>query len=1034
MTIRVLVVDDEEGMIRSYERILKTLKYEVCGTAGTYEEAVEAALGTSPDIIIMDISLGRSKSDGIDAAREINSLLDVPVIFVSAYGKTSDTERLLEPWSYGFIKKPFDLVEIQNSIEIAVYKYRTSKYERELLRRDSILRAVNSAATLFLSKRPFEESLGKTIELLGRAIGSGHICLYRNFCSTGNIVGAKPEHEWFDEERPEGSGDVSGKIIYDSAPPGFMDALYAGGIVRLPGDAVKNENCSVFCPEGFHMVNIPVFCGAFWWGFLSIETDSKQGSCSEIETEALVTAASILGSALNQKRMNDVLLRREEEYRSLYNMMRRMCDNVPDAMWVKGTDRRYNFVNRKFADSFLFAEDTVEPLGKNVEYFGKRERSARPEDACWYDLDKKSVGIDSSVLNDGEPVNIEQELSMRGVSGYYDVFRTPFYDDEGNLIGIVGCARDETMRKATENNLRELNERFKTFMNALPGHAFIKSPDGIIEYVNENPSLRDRIYTSDWVGKRESEIFGELDSDFMQNSDRRVINEGCQNRIEEIISVDGQRHIYNILKFPIESAGEKEQIGGIVLDITDRVNAEEMLRRSEELSSLLVNQMPVIVWTTGNDLRVTYGAGDPLKDLGITPETVRGKYIYDILNDESGDPESSPFDPASCFFGALLGESSEFECRIREKDFYIYVQPFRNNRGDITGTAGLAYDITDKKLAEKALLESEERYRTLVENIKVKIIIAQDGRIVYGNPCILEFLSLSSEELLGKKFSTYIVPGDLGFVEDLHRRRLSGETGLPVNYKIQCYSGNMEPRLHDLTTTVITWDGRPATLNFLIDIEDETKVKEELEGSLHEKTLLLEEVHHRVKNNLALINSLLMMQIRNIDHPEVREGLLMARTRIFSIASVHEALYRSDSISSIPAKEHFGKIGAEILGNYDPDKRLNLVIEGDDAELDLNIATPISIVINELMINAIKYAYPDEQEGVISIKFVNRGDSLVIILMDEGIGIPDDFTLEDARSLGLSLVRNIIVSQLEGEISLEKGTGTRWVIEIPFSS
>lgn len=1033
MTIRILVVDDEEGMLRSYRRILKALNYEICGTARNYDEAVKAACETGPDIIIMDISLGRSKSDGIDAAREINSLLDVPVIFVSAFGNTADTERLVEPWSYGFIKKPFDLVEIQSGIELAVNKYRTFKYERELLKRDSILKAVNSAAALFLSKEPFEESLKKTIELIGKAIDSRYICLYRNFGSSDEITGAKRSYEWF-APGYSGTGNSTGEdFIYDNSCSDLKDALYAGNIVHIDEKSSPGRECPLLPGEGT-AVNIPLFCGSYWWGFLSIGMSNGNSSCMDVEMEALVTAANILGSALNQKRMNDALLKREEEYRSLYKMMRLVCDNVPDAIWVKGKDRKYSFVNRTFAEDILKAEDTDEPVGKTVDYFADRERAFRPGDASWYNVDSDVREVDSKVLETGSEINVESEFHIRGKKKYLDVYRAPFYDDDGKLIGIVGCARDETGRKDIENNLRELNERFKTFMNALPGHAFIKSPDGIISYVNSNGSLDDGIYTGDWVGKKETDVFCSLDPAVIAESDQKALNSGFQNRIDKAVLPGGEERIYNILKFPVVSDDEGMLIGGIVLDITDRILAEESLRRSEELSSILVSQMPVIVWTTDTDLKISYAVGDPLKDIGFTQESVRGFSFREILGEIAGSMQISVDEAVKCYLAALEGESFDLECSYRGRELYIYVQPFRNKSGAITGTAGLAYDITDKKIAENALLESEERYRQLVENIKVKILIAQNEKIVYANQCLFDFLGVAPGELEGTDFDRFICPGDLGRVSDYHKRRLSGEGGLPVNYKIECFSRDREPRMHDLTTTVITWDGRPATLNFLIDIEDETRAKEELERSLHEKTLLLEEVHHRVKNNLALINSLLMMQIRNIDHPGVREGLLMARTRIFSIASVHEGLYRSDSISSIPAKEHFKKIGAEILENYDPGKRLSLEISGDDAELDLSLATPISLVINELLINAIKYAYPDGEEGKISISLNNRGDTLELRLRDEGVGIPGDFCLEDARSLGLSLVRNIIISQLEGSITIGPGKGTEWIIEVPLES
>lgn len=904
MTIRVLVVDDEVGMLIAYRRTLKALKYEICGTAQNYEEAIQAALETDPDIIIMDISLGRNKSDGIDAAREINSRLDVPVIFVSAFGNTSDAERIVEPWSYGFIKKPFDLMEIQSSIELAVNKYRTFKYEKELLKRDSILKAVNSAATLFLSKDPFEESLSKTIELIGKAIDSSYICLYRNFGCSSDIAGAELICEWSGPDNPCLRDSLAKEVIYDDSFSALKNVLYAGEILQIDENTSDPCKCLLFSGKGI-VVNIPVFCGSFWWGFLSIGMESGNESGMDIEIEALGTAASILGSALNQEIMHDALLKSEEEYRSLYKMMRLMCDNVPDAIWVKGKDRKYSFVNRTFAEDILKAKDTDEPIGKTMDYFATRERASRPGNGAWYTVDKDVLEVDSKVLKTGNEINIESEIYIDGEKKYLDIYRAPFHDDEGKLIGVVGCARDETKRNDIEHNLRELNERFETFMDALPGHAFIKSPDGTIIYVNLNNSLDDQIYMADWIGKKETEVFSGLDPEIITKSDFNALNNGFQNMVEIVSIPEGGERIYNILKFPVESADGGRLIGGIVLD------------------------------------------------------------------------------------------------------------------------------ITDKNIAENALIESEERYRQLVENIRVKILISQDENIVYANQCLFDFLGIPPEEFEGKNFDSFICPEDLETVVHYHRRRLSGDNDLPVNYRVHCYSCDGEPRLHELTTTLIKWNGKWAILNFLIDIEDENRAKEELERSLQEKILLLEEVHHRVKNNLALINSLIMMQIRNIRQPEIREGLLMARTRIFSIASVHEGLYRSDSISSIPAKEHFKKIGEEILENYDPARRLTLEITGDEVELNLGVATHISLVINELLINAIKYAYPDGIGGIISINLGYTGDVFEIRVRDEGVGIPEGFSLEEAKSLGMSLVRNIITSQLEGRISLGLGKGTEWIIEIP---
>jgi PAS domain S-box-containing protein len=365
------------------------------------------------------------------------------------------------------------------------------------------------------------------------------------------------------------------------------------------------------------------------------------------------------------------------------------------------------------------------------------------------------------------------------------------------------------------------------------------------------------------------------------------------------------------------------------------------------------------------------------------------------------------------------------------KTINTYVVPIEWNKRP--ATLNFLTDITEKEKYDDALKESEERYRSVVENAKINILIAQDEVLCYVNPSTAKFIGLSNKELVSRNFLDFIYKEDREKVIENHRLRLSdkNEKSLSENYIIRAYNFKGELRTLDFNTTVIQWDGKPATLNFLIDITDNIESTKLLQKALLEKTILLQEVHHRVKNNLALINSLLSMQIRNASSSDVADSLREAETRIYSIAAVHEGLYRSSSISSIAAEEHFIALGEEIISNYSPDFRIKLDVSAKGCELGLNAAIPISLVINELLTNSIKYAFKGREKGRIYIKMDCTGDYVRLVVGDDGVGVPKDFDLLNKQTLGMTLVRNIIIMQLDGTLELERNEGTRWIITLP---
>ncbi|BDI15633.1 hypothetical protein ANSO36C_14350 [Nostoc cf. commune SO-36] len=208
------------------------------------------------------------------------------------------------------------------------------------------------------------------------------------------------------------------------------------------------------------------------------------------------------------------------------------------------------------------------------------------------------------------------------------------------------------------------------------------------------------------------------------------------------------------------------------------------------------------------------------------------------------------------------------------------------------------------------------------------------------------------------------------------------------------------------------------------------KAQVKLKAALAEKEVLLKEVHHRVKNNLQIVSSLLQLQSQTLKDPEAIKVLRESQNRIESISLIHKNLYTSADIGQINVAEYIQNLAASLLISYQlwPEK---ISLETDISPLSLNVDQAIAcgLVINELISNALKHAFPNQQEGTITIILHNIGNKIELIIQDNGIGLPDNLDWRNTESLGLSLVHDLVTEQLEGNIILERNHGTIFKIE-----
>jgi two-component sensor histidine kinase/ABC-type amino acid transport substrate-binding protein len=215
-----------------------------------------------------------------------------------------------------------------------------------------------------------------------------------------------------------------------------------------------------------------------------------------------------------------------------------------------------------------------------------------------------------------------------------------------------------------------------------------------------------------------------------------------------------------------------------------------------------------------------------------------------------------------------------------------------------------------------------------------------------------------------------------------------------------------------------------------IRIEQELKTsKLELSDFLKEKETLLHEIHHRVKNNLAVISSLLGLQSSTMNDDRLKRALKDSQHRVQSISMIHETLYQSENLASIDMNTYLSKLSRSMVLNYSVGNKINLKIKSENIMIDAKQASSVGLIVNELISNSFKYAFPDERKGKIIVSIKKLDKELNITFKDDGIGIPDGFDWKNTKSLGLKLVRTLVENQLDGSIDMESKNGIKFIIK-----
>jgi PAS domain S-box-containing protein len=345
----------------------------------------------------------------------------------------------------------------------------------------------------------------------------------------------------------------------------------------------------------------------------------------------------------------------------------------------------------------------------------------------------------------------------------------------------------------------------------------------------------------------------------------------------------------------------------------------------------------------------------------------------------------------------------------------------------------LRRQMADFKSTEETFAQMKESHENFMKfflqtSIPTGLTTLKEGRFVEVNEAFLKLMGLKRDEVIGKTSL------GIGFITEENRSILFNELhkkGRVENLELQVNTKG-GALCHGLfNAAMMTFNNEKYLLTVMIDITDRKQAEEKIQSSLREKTTFLNEIHHRVKNNLQVICSLLDLQAMSSGNPDVIQMSEECQRRIRAMAKIHETLYQSKDFSRIDLGSYVRDLSIELCQSYKikPGK-IDLTIQTDKAVfLTIGKAIPCALILSELFSNTFKHAFPGEGKGRIMVMISQSATKKIeIIIRDSGVGLPGDVNIHQPRTVGLHLVNGLVKNQLHGHMEVRSDNGTEFRI------
>ena len=739
---------------------------------------------------------------------------------------------------------------------------------------------------------------------------------------------------------------------------------------------------------------------------------------------------------------------------------------------VRASDNTIVYTNPRF--NIMFGYEAGELEGRDISVINAPDADRTPNQVAEEILmNLKEHGIWS-----GEVLNIKKD----GIPVPCHASVTTFDHPQFGQVWIA-VHEDITERKQAEEALQQSEVRYRTLTETVPDiiarfdrdhrHIFINAAIGKI--TGNPPEF--------YLGKTNRDLG--MPEDLVAHWDTKlegVFVHGQPDTLEFVYSSAGKDRFFESLLVPeFSPEGQVVSVVSIARDVTDRRNSEAALEKSRiqlddamDLANIVYWELDVLLGLfTFNDRFYSLYATTAEREGGYTMSAQ--EYAKRFIPAE--EQELVAQETQKAIETANPDYVAQLEHRIIRRDgkvrtIVVRYSVVKDAAGRTVKTYGANQDITDRKVMEQALHDSEERLRLALEGADIASWDwdLKTGKAIFSDRfyTILEYrpgdfpatyesliglmhpddrqkiLPMIQEQIEEKRpfieAEYRLLSRDGAWLWFLSRGRIvdydengtpSHLTGVSIDItnrrlmesEIRSLNTVLEQRVKDRTEAL-------SQANNALEVENAQRLEAEtkLRASIEEKSMLLKEIHHRVKNNLQIIASLLNLQSRYIRDEQTLAAIRESQNRVKAMALVHEKLYRAEDISHISLEDYVKFLGNGLFQFYDAKSRgIRFQLDIQAVSVDINTAIPLGLIINELISNSLKYAFPEGRKGTVSVTVRQEGMDLTVLYADDGIGIPAELDWKNTQSLGLRLV-NTLVDQMDGTVELDRTGGTRFTM------
>ncbi len=609
----------------------------------------------------------------------------------------------------------------------------------------------------------------------------------------------------------------------------------------------------------------------------------------------------------------------------------------------------------------------------------------------------------------------------------------PFHGAGGEIAGSAVAVLDVTEMRRTERELARLGERL--------GRAQRAAGAGTWEWDLETGRLEwsPELFRLLGLDPDSAEASFEAWRGAIHPADRALAEERVEVALRDRTPLESE---YRVL-FPggqvrwvaalgdtiVGEGGAVRRMAGIIVDVTRRKEAEDAVRASEERFHALAAALPQIVWTAAADGGVEW-LNHRWYDFVGPDARGEGWAWRDLVH-----PDDLPVVLERWQHSLREGQVFEGELRLRRHDgemrwFLVRAWPMRDARGSVLRWFGTHTDVHDLKEAERAVRESREdlsRAQAVSHTGSWRLDVrrnelrwSEEGWRIFGVP---RGTPLTYETFLGT-----VHPDDRDHVHAAWMAALRGE---PCDVEHRIVVGGAVRWVRERAELEVDADGElVGGFGTTQDVTERREAEALLRAALCEKEVLLREIHHRVKNNLQIIASLLNLQLAGIADERLRAPLVESQNRVRTLALIHEKLYGSSDLTGIAAGSYLAELVQAVRRSFGPVAgAVRLELDLEEVELEVGVAMPVALIANELVANAFKHAFPGGRPGRLAVRLHRLGEGRCALEVDDdGVGLPPGLDVERTTTLGLQLVTTL-ATQLRGSFEVHRGQGTRFVLE-----